>query len=143
MRQPEGELEEPVDREEVAAVGVAEDIIPGEPPLAPHALDRLMRYDWPGNVRELENVIERAMIVADGSLLDIDANWLTSVVIARPSAPLTALRDHEKQTILDALAQCNGKIYGADGAAARLGLKPTTLYGKMRKLGISKPGDEK
>ena len=78
------------------------------------------------------------MIVADGSLLDIDANWLTSVVIARPSAPPTSLRDHEKQTILDALAQCNGKIYGADGAAVRLGLKPTTLYAKMRKHQIPK-----
>ena len=48
------------------------------------------------------------------------------------------LRDQERHSILDALAHCGGKIYGADGAASRLGLKPTTLYGKMKKHGIRK-----
>jgi formate hydrogenlyase transcriptional activator len=107
--------------------------------IAPASLDLLTRYDWPGNVRELENIIERAMIVTAGSTLDIDAAWL-----AAPSAPTLptdariSLRDQEKHAIVIALAQCGGKIYGPDGAAARLGLKPTTLYGKMRKLGIRK-----
>jgi formate hydrogenlyase transcriptional activator len=53
-----------------------------------------------------------------------------------------SLRDQEKQTILDALAHCDGRIYGVDGAAARLGLKPTTLYGKMRKHGIRTGTDD-
>jgi formate hydrogenlyase transcriptional activator len=112
--------------------------------VAPRALELLTRYDWPGNVRELENLIERAMIVAEGNVLDIDGNWLST---PSPPAPLprstggegrTSLREREKQAILEALGLCGGKIYGDDGAAARLGLKPTTLYGKMRRLGISK-----
>ncbi len=107
--------------------------------VAPHAMELLAAYDWPGNVRELENLLERAMIVVDGDLLDIDTNRLSS-----PLPPgegpgvrvLGSLRHQEKQAILDALDHGAGKIYGADGAAARLGLKPTTLYGKMRRHGI-------
>src|ERR1019366_3537963 len=102
-------------------------------------LELLTRYDWPGNVRELENLLERAMIVTESDVLDIDPSWLAK---PSPPAPLPegerrkapgSLREKEKQSILDALAHCDGKIYGTDGAAARLGLKPTTLYGKMRK----------
>ena len=105
--------------------------------VAVNAMDLLTRYDWPGNVRELENLLERAMIVAESNVLDIDPNWLTPIATAKPSALTTvSLRDQEKQTILDALEHCAGKIYGSDGAATRLGLKPTTLYGKMRKHAI-------
>ena len=103
--------------------------------IASAALDRLVQYDWPGNVRELENVLERAMIVAEGSVLEVDGSWLASPPIPE-AAGRKSLREQEKQTILDALEDCSGKIYGADGAASRLGLKPTTLYGKMRKHGI-------
>jgi formate hydrogenlyase transcriptional activator len=103
--------------------------------VSPHALDLLTRYDWPGNVRELENLIERAMIVAESSIIDIDPSWL-SPLPATETRPAGSLRDQERQAILDALDHCGAKIYGADGAAARLGLKPTTLYGKMKKLGI-------
>jgi formate hydrogenlyase transcriptional activator len=108
--------------------------------ITPTALDRLTRYDWPGNVRELENLIERAMIVTEGSVLDIDPSWLAAPPI--PPAPATglatagSLREKEKQAILSMLEECSGKIYGANGAAARLGLEPTTLYGKMKKHGI-------
>jgi formate hydrogenlyase transcriptional activator len=109
--------------------------------IAPTTLDRLVAYDWPGNVRELENLIERAMIVAEGNVLDVDSSWLTFSsplpVGEGPGAKASVpLREQERQSILDALDHCAGKIYGADGAAARLGLKPTTLYGKMRKHGI-------
>jgi formate hydrogenlyase transcriptional activator len=104
--------------------------------LSPAALELLIRYDWPGNVRELENLIERALIVCPGDVLEIDARWLTPAVVPNSIAAPSSLREQEKQSILDALEQCGGKIYGADGAAARLGLKPTTLYGKMRKHGI-------
>lgn len=104
--------------------------------VTPQTMEVLTRYDWPGNVRELENLLERAMIVTAGDTLEIDPQWLA--VPASAATTATSLRDHEKQLILDALAHCDGKIYGVDGAAARLGLKPTTLYGKMRKHGIRK-----
>jgi formate hydrogenlyase transcriptional activator len=102
--------------------------------IAPASLALLTRYDWPGNVRELENLLERAMIVGDDKVLEIDPSWLD--VPSTPVTTPTSLRDHEVQVIVEALKQSRGKIYGSDGAAARLGLKPTTLYGKMRKLGI-------
>jgi formate hydrogenlyase transcriptional activator len=110
--------------------------------IATPALDLLVRYDWPGNVRELENLLERAMIVTEGEVLDLDPNWLSSPLPSQPVAKAPLLREQEKQSILDALAHCDGKIYGADGAAARLGLKPTTLYGKMRKHGIRTGSDD-
>lgn len=109
--------------------------------VAPAALELLCRYDWPGNVRELENLIERAMIVADASILDVDPAWLTRLP-AQHVGHSTHLRDHERQAILEALERTGGKIYGPDGAAARLGLKPTTLYGKMKKLGIRMPKND-
>jgi formate hydrogenlyase transcriptional activator len=105
--------------------------------VAPHALELLTRYDWPGNVRELENLLERAMIVAETNVLEIDPSWLTPIAVAKsPTSSTASLREQEKQSILDALEHCGGKIYGPDGAAARLGLKPTTLYGKMRRHGL-------
>ncbi len=110
--------------------------------IAATALDLLVRYDWPGNVRELENLIERAMIVADSAVLDIDPAWLSSSPLPLGEGTEVkasiSLRESEKQAILDALDACAGKIYGPDGAAARLGLKPTTLYGKMKRHGIHK-----
>lgn len=102
--------------------------------IEPESLRRLMAYDWPGNVRELENVIERAMIVASGKLLHVDPSWLA----ATNESAGPGLHDAERRLIQDALRTCGGRIYGPGGAAARLQLKPTTLYGKMRKLGISK-----
>jgi formate hydrogenlyase transcriptional activator len=108
----------------------------------PSTLERLLNYHWPGNVRELENIIERAMIVSDGDALRLDPTWLSGPVSsAGVMAGTGGLAALERQTILDALAQCGGKIYGRDGAAAVLGLKPTTLYGKMRKHGIRKQTD--
>ena len=105
--------------------------------IAPAALELMMNYPWPGNVRELENIIERAMITCDGAVLDIDLSWLTQ---AAPTPPGTnqGLHDVERHTIEQALARSRGKIYGPGGAAAALRLKPTTLYGKMRKLGIDR-----
>jgi formate hydrogenlyase transcriptional activator len=109
--------------------------------IRPGALALLHQYSWPGNVRELENIIERAMIVTSEAPLDIDPHWLTSP--QPPSAPRVprvsaSLAEIEKAAILDALERCRGTIYGMKGAAAALGLKPTTLYGKMRRLGIDR-----
>ena len=99
------------------------------------ALARMRRYPWPGNVRELENLIERAVIATTGDTLDIDPNWL----LVRTNAPASGgLHDVERQTIEEALRRCHGRIYGPAGAAAALHLKPTTLYAKLRKLGIDR-----
>jgi formate hydrogenlyase transcriptional activator len=105
-------------------------------------MERLLRYHWPGNVRELENLIERAMIVTTGDSLEIDPTWLRGPATAATMNEETpALRELERRAILDALERSGGKIYGPGGAAEALGLKPTTLYGKMRKHQIRKqPG---
>ena len=113
--------------------------------VAPHALEVLKKYDWPGNVRELENLIERAMIVSDGPVLDIDPAWLCcSPLPPGEGAGVRgrSLHEQEKRAILEALERCAGKIYGPNGAAFQLGLKPTTLYGKMKKHGIRKNDDK-
>lgn len=102
----------------------------------PATLETLVRYSWPGNVRELENLIERAMILTEGPVLRIDPGWLSPVAPATP--PGGALVDAEKQMIQQALERSGGKVYGPHGAAAALGLKPTTLYGRMQKHGIGR-----
>jgi formate hydrogenlyase transcriptional activator len=102
-------------------------------------LDLLRAYHWPGNVRELENLIERAMIVSTGDKLEVDPGWLAlshEEPLNRNDQP--CLADLERRAIMDALRQCHGKIYGAKGAAAVLGIKPTTLYGKMRRHRIAR-----
>jgi formate hydrogenlyase transcriptional activator len=106
---------------------------------SPETLRVLMAYPWPGNVRELENIVERAMIVTAGDTLHVDPGWLQPPRAGdadRESRP--GLAELERRAILDALGRCHGRIYGPNGAAAVLGLKPTTLYGKMRKHRIPK-----
>ncbi|TVP97687.1 MAG: GAF domain-containing protein [Planctomycetaceae bacterium] len=115
-------------------------------------MDLLIDYAWPGNVRELENLVQRATIVSAGHSLMVDASWLQGPDGSRPKGtPASAseprpgefpstqpqtLAETERQAILAALHARDGRVYGAGGAAKALGLKPTTLYGKMRKLGI-------
>jgi formate hydrogenlyase transcriptional activator len=115
--------------------------------VAAEALRLLTAYDWPGNVRELENIVERALIVAPGDELIIDPDWLKSTPAGGGAAPSDrpGLAELERRAIVDALDRCRGKVYGPGGAAAALGLKPTTLYGKMRKLHIPRrpPGDDR
>src|SRR5262249_50912743 len=109
--------------------------------IEPRSLELALRYPWPGNVRELENLVERAMIVAGDDTLRLDPSWLTPVPApAADMAPAArpALAEIERRTIVEALERSGGKIYGPGGAAEVLGLKPTTLYGKMRKHGIRK-----
>jgi formate hydrogenlyase transcriptional activator len=102
--------------------------------IAPAAMRLLTEYHWPGNVRELENIVERAMIVSDGNTLQVEAQWLSAAPsAAAPQPGASGLADLERSAIVDALERCRGRIYGPAGAAAALGLKPTTLYGKMRK----------
>lgn len=96
-------------------------------------LQLLKDYAWPGNVRELENLIERALIVSSGDVLTVDPEWLLTPQTRPPADGALHLAALERQAILDALQRCHGRIYGPRGAAAALGLKPTTLYGKMRR----------
>jgi formate hydrogenlyase transcriptional activator len=105
----------------------------------PESLRRLTAYPWPGNVRELENLIERAMIVSTAETLHIEPIWLPTAS-ADPAVAPANLHDIERQAIVEALRRAHGHIYGPAGAAALLGLKPTTLYGKMRRHGIPRDG---
>ena len=102
-------------------------------------LASLQAHDWPGNVRELQNVIERAVIVSTGRELMFDAGWLVGGSAAETARTWAA---QERQRILDALRSSGGRVYGPGGAAHRLGLNPTTLYGKMRKHGIARAGTD-
>jgi formate hydrogenlyase transcriptional activator len=107
--------------------------------VTPGTLSLLMGYHWPGNVRELENIVERAMIVTAGDKLEMEPQWLKPARTAESAGPDgSVLAELERRTIVAALTRCHGKVYGPSGAAAALGLKPTTLYGKMRKHGIPK-----
>jgi len=94
----------------------------------------LSRYAWPGNVRELENAIERAAILTNGPVLRVPASEFRARVIASPGDE--TLEVTEREAILRALHATNWVLGGPNGAAARLGLKRTTLQARMRKLGI-------
>ena len=96
---------------------------------------RMEAYDWPGNVRELRNVIERAMITSTGTVLDLSQLALPSPVNAQPPASMT-LEEIECRHIRETLKATRGKIKGRGGAAELLGLNPSTLYSRMRKLAI-------
>ena len=105
------------------------------------AMDRLVHYDWPGNVRELQNVIERAMILAANGVLwpQVPARS-PGARRAAPVAPQSeTLDDAMRAHILDALHATNWVVAGPHGAAARLGLKRSTLVCRMEKLGIVRP----
>jgi formate hydrogenlyase transcriptional activator len=99
-------------------------------------------YGWPGNIRELQNVIERAVILSDGDTFSVDETWLRrepSQAAASSTAALNgALHRQEKEMIEAALAESHGRISGAEGAAAKLGLPTQTLDSKVKRLGINK-----
>ncbi|MBA5870167.1 MAG: Fis family transcriptional regulator, partial [Nitrospira sp. CR2.1] len=95
-------------------------------------------YGWPGNVRELENFVERAVILSSGSELFVPAAELKRPALP-PNGSATTLEEAERDHILKALRETNWVIGGSSGAAARLGMKRTTLQSKMQKLGISRP----
>ena len=97
----------------------------------------LVNYDWPGNVRELENLIERAVILSRGPELEIPLSEL-KLPFKTEAAQIPLLESAEREHIRRALEAANWVIGGPAGAAARLGLKRTTLQSKMRKLGISR-----
>lgn len=122
------------------------------PRLSSSNLQQLQGYDWPGNVRELQNVIERAAITSQGGALQFTlphedgfGNSAQAATIGVESneewgvIPESDMRHRERQNILAALKKSNWKIYGAGGAAKLLGIKPTTLSSRIKKMKIKKP----
>ena len=121
--------------------------------IADDAVDMLTSYLWPGNVRELQNVIERAVILAVDGIVTTEAIRLEgssspAAVVARTASPDPVrpassdsatphtFADAERVAIIEALRNAEGRVSGPRGAAALLGLKPTTLHAKMKKLGV-------
>jgi transcriptional regulator with GAF, ATPase, and Fis domain len=118
------------------------------PRLTSAQMKELQAYDWPGNVRELQNVIERAVIRSRNGQLEFGlrpnvgvsgraSRKSESSPVATP-ASLDDLKEHGRTLILDALTKTRGKIYGSDGAAALLGMKPTTLSSRVHRMGLKK-----
>jgi PAS domain S-box-containing protein len=104
-------------------------------------LERLRSYAWPGNIRELQNVIERSTIVCETEFFTVDESWLSHTPEKKEAAPRALLRmqpSEEKRTIEEVLAETKGRVAGPSGAAAKLGLPPSTLDSKIRALRINK-----
>jgi formate hydrogenlyase transcriptional activator len=100
-------------------------------------METLVRWAWPGNIRELENFVERSVILTPGSVLQVPLSELRA---EHDEDESVTLRDKERERILRALRECNGQLGGPNGAAARLGLKRTTLQSKLNGLGIDAEG---
>lgn len=120
------------------------------PRLTEHSVRLLQSYDWPGNVRELQNATERALILAQNGVLHFPVPGAEApVVTVAPSSrahgatpPILTERDLRKlecENLKSALRKTNWKVHGADGAAGLLGVKPTTLLSRMKKLGLKRP----
>jgi transcriptional regulator with GAF, ATPase, and Fis domain len=123
------------------------------PTLAPGVMEMLVEYDWPGNVRELQNVIERAVILSRDSVITAPVIAIGPMVEHTPVASgaelpppaqsprpaIVPFTEAERRAIIRALELTGWRISGRNGAADILGLKPTTLHAKMKKLGIHRP----
>jgi transcriptional regulator with GAF, ATPase, and Fis domain len=118
-----------------------------QPRLTQAAVLDLQRHDWPGNVRELQNIIERAVITSRCGTLRFELPGGDGPAPSAPAAPVPdgeivsdeEMRRRERANIAAALERTGGKIYGTDGAAALLGMKPSTLASRVKKLGLEKP----
>ena len=122
-----------------------------KPRLTRAGIAKLQSYDWPGNIRELRNVIERAVIISRGGVLDFDLPVTDSSLAPPLLTPREStgtepeiltepeMQRRERENVLAALRKTNWKIRGADGAAELLGLKPTTLVTRMQKMGLKRP----
>jgi PAS domain S-box-containing protein len=99
-------------------------------------MEMLVRWEWPGNIRELENFVERSVILTPGSVLQAPLSELHAAVEGGHGGNSGTLRDKERERIIRVLRDCHGRLGGPDGAAARLGLKRTTLQSKLDLLGI-------
>jgi DNA-binding NtrC family response regulator len=116
-----------------------------EPRISEQQCELLLGHDWPGNVRELQNLIERAVILSAGNALYLDPSWLAAggdphLQLPAPArveiVPEGERRRQERENILRALERTGGLIYGPNGAAKLLGVKPSTLQSRLRALGL-------
>jgi len=103
-------------------------------------METLYAYYWPGNIRELENIIERAVIISDGNRLEL-GDWFPKRESGGSVQMFQTIEEREREQILEALERTHWKVSGTNGAADLLGLKPTTLEARMKKLGISRIAD--
>jgi transcriptional regulator with PAS, ATPase and Fis domain len=108
-----------------------------------HTLDFFKSYEWPGNIRELQNLIERSMILSPDNVFCVDDSWLPSIPCSQRKRKMhDDGNDDDSQREWDiiesALAQSRGRVSGPKGAAARLGLPPSTLNSRIKKLKIRK-----
>jgi len=105
-----------------------------------YVLEQIMQYDWPGNIRELEHVIERSILLADGAILKqihLPARRQgTSGKLSGNGITLKTIEENERDHILSILKHCNGRVSGCKGAAQLLGIPPSTLSSKLKRLGI-------
>ncbi|WP_202967270.1 hypothetical protein [Nitrospira moscoviensis] len=117
------------------------------PRITQAVLNQLAAHDWPGNVRELQNVVKRAVILSQGSSLRIhlqptpsreSSTLLPSISSAVRLTTREELKRQERENIVQALRLTKGKIFGSDGAAVLLGMKPTTLASRIKALRIKK-----
>ena len=107
-------------------------------------LKLLLAYDWPGNIRELQNVIERSVILSSNDVFAVDESWLsaqsfsTAASRCRRRRRVRASVRSEREIIEAALAGCRGRVAGRAGAAAKLGIPPSTLDHRIKALKINK-----
>jgi transcriptional regulator with GAF, ATPase, and Fis domain len=112
--------------------------------LSDESINLLLNYKWKGNVRELQNMLERAAILAVDCIIEpkhLSEDFKSkkkSIPESTVEIPVTSLNSAIKSQIENALKKTNGKVYGNDGAAFLLGMKPTTLQSKIKKLGIDR-----
>jgi DNA-binding NtrC family response regulator len=108
-----------------------------------NTLELFQSYDWPGNIRELQNVIERSVILTSGDVLRVDESWLykepsqRATRVQAPPSPDDEDRG-EREIIVAALTESRGRVAGPNGAAAKLGIPPSTLESKIKALKIRK-----
>jgi DNA-binding NtrC family response regulator len=114
-----------------AKIGKKIETVPDE------VMEALQGYGWPGNVRELENIIERAVILSRGKRLEL-GDWFTETAAAPGVAAILTLEEKEREHILEVLELTGWKVRGKRGAAELLGMKPTTLEARMKKLDIER-----
>jgi len=105
--------------------------------ISPETMSELTSYPWPGNIRELQNFIERSVILTSGNVLESPLASLRNAAVAQSLGPIT-MEDAERDHIRKTLEQTRWVVSGPNGAAARLGIKRSTLYFRMQKLGISR-----
>jgi len=107
--------------------------------ISPSALQQLLAYNWPGNIREMENVLARAVVLCQGSVLHAPLVALSAEAVGGSEAAPHSMEEAERKHIENALAATRWVIEGSQGAAAVLGLNPSTLRSRMRRLGIQRP----